>query len=65
MYDILSCQEETAVARLKRTLIHLDPADTRRLRRLADIRGKNENRRVTVSELVRRAIREFLARQAG
>lgn len=51
--------------KLKRTLVHLDPTDQRRLSRLAATLRKRESRRVTVSELIRRAIREFLAKQEG
>ncbi|MGD0266050.1 MAG: hypothetical protein ABSD47_14005 [Candidatus Methylomirabilota bacterium] len=50
---------------LRRTMIHLDPADVKRVKRLAARISKAENRRVTFSELVRRAIREFLAKQEG
>ena len=48
--------------KLIRTLIHLDPNETKALKRLAQRMGKAESRRVTVSELVRRAIREYLER---
>ncbi len=51
--------------KLKRSLIHLDPLDSRRLARLAGALSKSESRRVTVSELIRRAIREFLTKQEG
>jgi len=47
---------------LKRTLSHLDLADLKRLKRLAARISKAENRRVTFSELIRRAIREYLER---
>lgn len=51
--------------KLKTTMVHLDPTDYRRLRKLADAVSKRESRRVTASELIRRAIREFLDRQGG
>jgi|GEM_PF-782266 hypothetical protein len=51
--------------KLKRTLVHLNPTDQRRLSRIAATMTKQESRRVTVSELIRRAIREFLAKQEG
>lgn len=47
---------------LKRTLIHLDPADLKRVKRIAARISKAENRRVTFSELIRRAVREYLER---
>jgi hypothetical protein len=47
--------------RLKRTLMHLHQADTRRLARLAATLSKTECRRVTMSELVRRVIRQYLS----
>ena len=49
--------------KLKRTMVHLDDADVKRLKRLAGQTSKSESRRVTFSELIRRAIREFLERQ--
>ncbi len=49
--------------KLRRTLSHLDPADLKRLKQLAARMSKAEQRRVTFSELIRRAIREFLERQ--
>ncbi len=49
--------------KLTRTLMHLDSTEMKTLKRLAQRLTKAESRRVTVSELVRRAIREFLARQ--
>jgi len=48
--------------KLRRTLSHLDPADLERLKRLAARTSKAESRRVTFSELIRRAIREYLER---
>jgi len=51
--------------KLKRTLVHLNTTDQRRLSRIAATMTKQESRRVTVSELIRRAIREFLAKQEG
>lgn len=51
--------------KLKMTQVYLDPTDAKRLKRLAETITKTESRRVTVSELIRRAIREFLAKQEG
>jgi predicted transcriptional regulator len=48
---------------LKTTTVHLDPADYKRLAKVAGAISEKENRRVTTSELIRRAIREFLERQ--
>jgi predicted transcriptional regulator len=48
---------------LKSTQVYLDPTDYKRLSRLAVILRKQETHRVTVSELIRRAIREYLDRQ--
>ncbi len=48
---------------LKRTMVHLDEADVKRLKRLAGQTSKKESRRVTFSELIRRAIREYLERR--
>jgi predicted transcriptional regulator len=49
--------------KLKMTQVYLDPGDAKRLKRLAENLSRAESRRVTASELIRRAIREFLARQ--
>ncbi len=51
--------------KLTRTLIHLDPNDVKALKRIAARLTKVESRRVTVSELVRKAIRGFLNAQEG
>ena len=51
--------------KLKTTQIYLDPTDARRLKQVAARLSKTESRRVTMSELIRRAIREFLTRQEG
>lgn len=50
---------------LKSTQVYLDPTDYKRLSRLAVTMRKKESRRVMVSELIRLAIREFLAKQEG
>ncbi len=50
--------------KLKTTQIYLDAGDMKRLKSMAEALTNAESRRVTVSELVRRAIREFLARQS-
>jgi hypothetical protein len=51
--------------KLKKTLIHLDPTDYKRLHRMAATLSKTETRKVTASELVRRAVRDFLEKQGG
>jgi hypothetical protein len=65
MKDIPYIANGGAMLKLKRTLVHLNPTDQRRLSRIAATMTKQESRRVSVSELVRRAIREFLAKQEG
>ena len=52
-----------ATLKLKTTMVHLDPTDYKHLGKLAGVLSKRESRRVTASELIRRAIREFLERQ--
>jgi len=51
--------------KLKMTHVYLDPTDAKRLKRLAETMSRAETRRVTASELLRKAVREFLARQEG
>ncbi len=51
--------------KFKITQVYLDPTDYKRLIRLAEGLSKKETRRVTASELIRKAIREFLAQQEG
>ena len=54
-----------AKLKLKTTMVRLDPTDYRLLGKLADTLSRAESRRVTASELIRQAIREYVARQTA
>jgi predicted transcriptional regulator len=48
---------------MKRTSLHLDDKDLRRLERLAKEETQRTGSRVSASAIVRRLVREFLCRQ--